>query len=130
MGERVGLEVSNYWQYFHYVAWELLQFIDTHGTAGVMPTEADFLDVGHAALNLASAKFGYSLVAERLGLREVGMVAQTALDTLVDQCLSVDEDEDDIDEDVETPFGISLLFDRVDSDVAPPDVFGPPPAVE
>lgn len=133
VSEKVGLEVSNYWQYFHFVAWELLQFVERNGIPGVMPTESDFLDVGHATLNLATAKFGYSHVATRLGLREVGIVAQTALDTLVDQCLAVDdsdEDEDASDHDErehssEAQPGVSLLDSHVDYDFTP-GYFGPP----
>ncbi|CAN8067711.1 unnamed protein product [Agarophyton chilense] len=69
VAERMGLK-RNYWQEFYLVGYELLCFIDVHGTEGVMPTETDFLLVGRKSLSVAVAKFGQSHVASRLGLRE------------------------------------------------------------
>lgn len=82
VADRMGLK-RNYWQDFHHVAIQVLQFIATHGTEGVMPTEQEFADVGRGALNVAVAKFGYSQVAKRLGLKEPPQATRLAFDTLL-----------------------------------------------
>lgn len=94
VADKIGLKVSNYWQYFHFVGSEILDFIDKHGVGGVMPTEADFLEMGQVTLNVSTAKFGYSQVASRLGLKEVRQTTQVALDTMRDRCLFYDDDDD------------------------------------
>ncbi|KAI0564448.1 hypothetical protein FGB62_25g424 [Gracilaria domingensis] len=69
VADRMGVK-RNYWQDFHCVGYELLSFIELHGTVGVLPTEADLLLVGRNSLNVAVTKFGRSQVASRLGLKE------------------------------------------------------------
>jgi hypothetical protein len=93
VGERTGLVVSNYWQYFHYVGAQILDFIDKHGTPGLMPSEADFLDIGQVTLSVSTAKFGYSQVASRLGLRETGQSTQTAPDASAGRTLFYNEND-------------------------------------
>lgn len=100
VGSKVGLAVSNYWQYFHFVGAEILDFIDKHGIGGVMPTEAEFLEMGQVTLNVSTAKFGYSQVAQRLGLKEVRQTAEVALTTMRNRSLFYDDDGDD-DEDMD-----------------------------
>lgn len=34
VADRMGLQVGNYWQYFHYVGAQVLSFVDTHGVPG------------------------------------------------------------------------------------------------
>lgn len=59
-----------------------------------MPTEADFLYLGQRTLNVSTAKFGYSQVAARLGLKERPTSAQAALDTMVDAALNIYDDQE------------------------------------
>lgn len=103
VADGLGLK-RGFWQDFHNVGRELLDFIAIHGNEGVMPTERDFLEIGRSSLNLAVSKFGYSLVAQRLGLSEPLQSTQVALDTLLDRSLDLWEYrncEDDSDEDRE-----------------------------
>lgn len=102
VGDKMGLKVSNYWQYFHFVGSEVLDFIDKHGVGGVMPTEADFLEMGQVTLNVSTAKFGYSQVAQRLGLKEVGQTADVALKTMRNRSLFY-QDDDDLDGEDDDP---------------------------
>lgn len=88
VADRMGLK-RKFWQDFHNVGEELLDFIATHGTEGVMPTESEFLEIGRSALNLAVSKFGYSQVAQRLGLTEPPQSTQIALDTLLERSLGL-----------------------------------------
>lgn len=82
VSDRIGLKRSH-WQDFHNVGPEVLQFVRTHGTEGVMPTEQEFLNVGRKALNVAVGKFSHSQVAKRLGLSEPYQSPQKALDTFL-----------------------------------------------
>jgi hypothetical protein len=115
VAQKVGLAVSNYWQYFHFVGAQVLDFIDKHGTPGVMPTESDFLEVGQVTLNLATQKFGNNQVATRLGLKELRQTTQAALDTMMDRCLFYDnrdgEEDDDEDEGTDPLLGFNLSVD-------------------
>lgn len=104
VADRMGLK-RKFWQDFHNVGQELVDFIAIHGTEGVMPTESEFLEVGRSALNVAIAKFGYSQVAQRLGLTEPPQVTQIALDTLLEQSLGLwkycEHCDDSIDDDMD-----------------------------
>lgn len=91
VADRMGLK-RNYWQDFSNVGIQLLQFVETHGTEGVMPTEKEFLEVGRSALNLAVSKFGHSQVAKRMGLAEPRQSTQAALDALLNQSASIMEE--------------------------------------
>eukprot|EP00177_Eucheuma_denticulatum_P004003 GFKZ01007229.1.p1 GENE.GFKZ01007229.1~~GFKZ01007229.1.p1 ORF type:complete len:503 (-),score=60.87 GFKZ01007229.1:796-2304(-) len=88
VANRLGLQCS-YWEDFYEVGYELLSFIDKHGTEGVMPTEREIEDIGRTSLNLAVSKFGYSLTAKRLGLTETSLSPQTALDAFLSKSLSL-----------------------------------------
>ena len=90
VADRMGLK-RNHWQDFHHVGLEVLRFIETHGTAGVMPSESEFLLVGRNSLNVAVSKFGHSQVAKRLGLSERMHSAQSTLDMLLASSISVPE---------------------------------------
>lgn len=83
VAERLRFKRSNFWQEFHYVGAQLLSFIDTHGTEGVMPTDSEFLEVGRTSLNVAVSKFGFSQVAQRLGLRESSQSTNIAFDSTI-----------------------------------------------
>lgn len=100
VADRMGVK-RNYWQDFSNVGLELLRFIDTHGTEGVMPTESDFLEVGRSSLNLAVAKFGHSQVAQRLGLSTTSQPLQNAFNALLNQPLFPSEDCEECDEQIE-----------------------------
>lgn len=82
VGDRMGLK-RNYWQDFHNVGFEVLNFIELHGTSGVMPTEQEFQLVGRSSLLLAVEKMGTSQVAQRLGLKESAQLNQRALDAML-----------------------------------------------
>lgn len=88
VSDRMELK-RNFYQDFHNVGKELLDFIKTHGTEGVMPTENDFLEIGRSSLNLGVSKFGHSHVAQRLGLSEPLQSTQIALDTLLQRSLNL-----------------------------------------
>lgn len=100
VADRMGVK-RNYWQDFFNVGLELIRFIDTHGTAGVMPTESEFLEVGRTSLNLAVAKFGHSQVAQRLGLSTTSQPLQNAFNALLNQPVFPSEDCEELDEQVE-----------------------------
>lgn len=96
VADRMGVKLS-YWQDFFNVGLELLKFIDTHGTEGVMPTETEFLEVRRTSLNLAVSKFGHLQVARRLGLSSSSRPLQNAFDALLNQSVTLSEDEEDND---------------------------------
>lgn len=98
VSDRMGLKRS-YWQDFNNVGSELLDFITTHGTEGVMPTEEEFRNVGRLSLNLAVDKFGQSQVAQRLGLSEPYQSTRNAFDTLLNQSINFMDDDDSEDDD-------------------------------
>jgi hypothetical protein len=89
--------------------------MNVHGAPGMMPTEADFNYVGQRTLDVAVAKFGYSHVATRLGLKESAQGQQRALDTLLSSTLinagECDEDETNGDGnwDEDDPLSMSAL---------------------
>lgn len=89
----------NFWQDFHNVGKELLDFISIHGTEGVMPTEREFLEIGRSSLNVAVSKFGYSQVAQRLGLTEPLQSTQIALNTMLKRSLTPWENDECDDDD-------------------------------
>lgn len=91
VADRMGLK-RNYWQDFSNVGMQLLEFVDKHGTEGMMPTEKEFLEIGRSALNVAVSKFGHSQVAKRLGFAEPRQSPQVALDALLNQSASIMED--------------------------------------
>lgn len=90
VADKMGLK-RNYWQDFSNVGMQVLEFVDTHGTDGIMPTEREFHDVGRSALNVAVSKFGHSQVAKRLGLTEPPQSVQNALDASLNQSASLSE---------------------------------------
>lgn len=87
VADRLGLR-RGYLQDFHVVGEQILAFIRTHGTEGVFPTEADFLEVGRGALNVAVAKFGYSQVAKRLGLQAPAQSTEVALNAFTTKAIA------------------------------------------
>lgn len=93
VADRLGLR-RGYLQDFHVVGEQILEFISRHGTEAVMPTEADFLEVGRGALNVAVSKFGYSQVAKRLGLRAPAQSTEVALNAFMVKAISELDDED------------------------------------
>ncbi len=93
VADRMGLR-RGYMQDFYYVGEQILDFINTHGTEGLMPTERDFLELGRGALNVAVAKFGYSQVAQRLGLKAPSQSSQVALNAFLNNAMS-ERDVDD-----------------------------------
>lgn len=94
VADRLTLRIG-YLQEFAAVAVQVLDFIEVHGTPGVMPTERDLLDLGRGALNVAISKFGYSQVAQRLGLKEPAQSSQVALEAFLSSAISVDDEEDE-----------------------------------
>jgi len=61
---------GNYWSDFTHVEKELLAFITTYGTPGIMPIKVELLRAGRGDLAKALIKHGgIEVVAERLGLR-------------------------------------------------------------
>lgn len=100
VADKLGLK-REYLQDFHEVAIQLLEFIERHGTEGVMPTEGDLLEMGRSALNVAIAKFGFSQTAKRLGLKESGAVKQKSISAFVDSALydEIEEKEKHYDKD-------------------------------
>src|SRR2546426_2117028 len=64
-----GRKPQGYWNEFASVERELLAFIESHGTPGVMPTNTDLGKAGRSDLQNALAKHGdYPSVAARLRL--------------------------------------------------------------
>lgn len=74
-----------------------------------MPTEAEFLEMGQVTLNVSTAKFGYSQVAQRLGLKEVRQIADVALTTMRNRSLFYDDDDDDDDDMEDDPLADSEI---------------------
>ncbi len=74
VAERLGfvytVKPDGYWDDFANVKEALLQFIEEHGTPGVMPTGSELREAGQAALHGALDRHGgLSAVAHSLGLR-------------------------------------------------------------
>lgn len=100
VADRLSLRVE-YLQEFADVAVQVLEFVHSHGSLGIMPTERDLLELGRDALNVSVGKFGYSQMAQRLGLKEPAQSSQVAFDAFLmgrthtpdEQCS--DDDGDD-----------------------------------
>ncbi len=70
MGFAYTVKPDGYWDDFANVKEVLLQFIEEHGTPGVMPTQRELREGDQAALHAALDRYGELLaVARRLGLR-------------------------------------------------------------
>lgn len=94
VADRMGLRTVKFLNDFPTVGKSVLDFIHSHGTPGEMPTEQEFKNIGRNTLNVTVAKFGYSQVARRLGLRERIEPQQQALDTIVSSTINEYDDED------------------------------------
>lgn len=75
----------NLWNDFYDVGSNVLDFISTHGTEGVMPTESEFLEVGQVSLNVAVSKFSEAQVARNLGLTEANQSTNFAFAAIRDK---------------------------------------------
>ena len=99
VADEMGFKRS-YWQEFYQVGIQVLDFIDTHGVEGIMPSENEFLQIGRKSLYVAVSKFGNTHVANRLGLSELSTSTQTALDTLLNRSITLyNEDDEEEEED-------------------------------